>query len=142
MLRSIAAVAAGFLATAVLVTVFDALLMAVVPQWFVDPAAPTVPLLTLPGTVVNLTAGTVGAVIGGYLMALIARQNLMKHLYWLIGVLVLFGLLSATMDAGMGLPLWYSVLVVVLGIAGYYLGVRLYIARRGEAEAPPTPAEV
>lgn len=138
MLRSILAIVAGFLVTAVLVVVTDAVMAMLVPSLYPDMMAGGRPTPT--GLLINLAYGTLYAVIGGFVMALIARRNLMKHLYWLIGVLVVFGLLNGAMYAAI-MPWWYSVGVVVLGIVGYWIGVKLYMRSRGEeaasiAEAP------
>jgi hypothetical protein len=128
MLRSIAAVVAGFLVTGLLVSLSDALIMVVAPQLFPPPpAAP--PLASM---LISITYGTLYAILGGYVMAVIARQQLMKHLYWLIGLLIVFGILSAFAYAVV-LPWWYNVAVVVMGIVGYYIGVQLYAKRHGEA---------
>jgi hypothetical protein len=142
MLRSILAVLAGFLTPAILVSITDLLMASIAPGLFPTPA-PGQPYQVTPlGAVINLSYGTAFAVLGADLMAAIAQRNLRQHMYWLIGLLVLFGLASAAMYAGL-LPLWYSLAVVALGIVGIVLGVRLYASRHAAepealAEAPPS----
>jgi hypothetical protein len=139
MLRSILAVVAGFAVTALLVMISDPIIMLLMPGAIQTmPGGEMVP--SAPYYIANLIAGTLSAVVGGFVMAVIARQAIMKHLYWLIGVLVAFGIVSAA-TGGALVPLWYSVLVIALGIIGYYLGVRLYLARRGQEPAPASMAD-
>ena len=129
MLKSILGIAVGFLTPAVLVTLTDQLMMSVAPGLFPDVMAGADP--TPVGMAVNLAYGTVYAVIGGWLMAVIVQRDVMRHLKWLLGLLVVFGAVSLVMSQGI-LPTWYSVLLVVLGAAGYYAGVTLYLRGRSE----------
>jgi hypothetical protein len=135
--RSIAAVAVAFFTPAILVTITDAIVGRLLPELFPQPAPGQPYQVTPTGAVLNLTYGTIFAMLGGYLLAAIAKRDLMKHFYWLVGLMVVFGLVSMMAYAGQ-LPMWYSVVVVVLGIIGYYIGLRIYQASRGGSE----PAEV
>jgi hypothetical protein len=130
MIRSIAAIVVGFMTPAILVTITDALMMQLAPQWFPNVYEGAEPTST--GLVVNLLYGTVFAVLGGWLMARIAGHDIRRHLTWLLVVLVAFGGLSAYMSRDL-LPLWYGAMLVVLGAAGYYAGAMLYL--RGAPEA-------
>ena len=91
--------------------------------------------LTVAGVVVNFAYAFVYAIVGGFVMAWIARTRIMAHLAWLLGLMVLFGVVSWYMYRGL-LPWWYEPLVVILGVAGYYLGARLYLNRRAGSPEP------
>lgn len=130
--RSALAIAAGFTVTALLVTFTDLLVARLAPQLYPDVTRGAQPTAT--GLALNLAYGTLYAVLGGFVMALIARRQVMKHLYWLIAVLVVFGVISALQYAGV-MPPWYSVAVVALGIVGYWLGAQAYLRTRGEGPA-------
>lgn len=134
MLRSIAAVAAGFLVTAILVIATDAVMQRLAPDLFPTPVPGQPIALTTGGVLVNFAYAFAFAIVGGYVMAWIARRAVMRHLAWLLGLLVVFGVASAFMYAGL-LPWWYEPLVVILGVIGYYLGARLYLTRHGGMEA-------
>ncbi len=143
MLRSAAAVIGGFVVTAVLIMITDAVMQMLLPSLFPVPPAGQPYQVTMGGVVLNFTYAFLYAIVGGFVMAWIARRNIMKHLYWLLGLMVVFGVISAVMYAGV-LPVWYEPLVVVLGVAGFYLGAWLYLRQRGEehegAGAEATPA--
>jgi hypothetical protein len=107
-------------------------MMQLAPQWFPDVAAGQAP--TVPGMAISLAFGTLSAILGGYVLGVIARRDVMRHLYALSALLVVFGLVSAAMYGGQ-VPLSYSLLVVALGLAGYYLGAQLYLRRAGGSPA-------
>lgn len=133
MLRSIAAVLGGFVLTAVLILITDGLMGMLLPSLFPTPTAGQPYELTTGGVILNFSYAFLYAIAGGYFMAWIARRQIKKHLYWLLGLMVVFGVISAFMYLGI-LPWWYEPVVVVVGVAGFTLGARLYLSRVGEAD--------
>jgi hypothetical protein len=71
--------------------------------------------------VVNLIYGTLYAVFGGYVCAVIAKQNRMKHGLALAGLVFLLSLVSVYIDRGQQ-PVWYQVMLVILGAPGAAAG--------------------
>jgi hypothetical protein len=135
--RSVAAIAAGFVATAGLSTGADAVLHAtgVYPPYGVRMGD---------GLFVLATAYRVAfTVFGGYLAAWLAPSRPMWHT-WMLGIIGTFAALAglvATWNAGLG-PRWYPLLLVVTAVpcvlAGGWLhaqAVGVRAGRRGPSRA-------
>jgi hypothetical protein len=126
LLRSIAAVAAGFALLAIgvmLATNVAVGLMLPSPE-----AGPTAAYL-----VVNLAYSAAFAVAAGYVTAKAAPYAPQIHVYALAGVLLLLGLAgvvgtAAAGAAPTGQPTWYPYVLLVLGPAGAILGGSLRAA--------------
>ena len=135
MLRSIGAVIAGYFAMAIPIMVTTLLHMIVVLGKLPQPGAhPDIP--TSFG-VVSLVYSTLYAAFGGYVCAAIARQNRLKHGLALAGLVFVLSLISVYIDRGQQ-PLWYQVLLVLLGAPATALGALL----RAKKDAPATAAAV
>jgi hypothetical protein len=130
MVRSILAVIAGYLAMFIGVSIFFAFVMGIglggMPQ---DPASFKPPTWLY---VLELVWSPIAAIAGGYVCAWIARNRPMRHVLVLVALSAVLGIISAVVEAGMK-PLWSSLAVVVLGIAGLLIGGRLRLARSAAA---------
>lgn len=121
MIRSIVAVIAGFLASALtimLITLTTVRFFTDVPlenrqaaaaslgtSWYLFELAYTLPV----------------GVLGGYVTARLARRQGSRHALALAGVILLMGVASAVGSAGLK-PLWHDVAVTLLGAGGCVLG--------------------
>jgi hypothetical protein len=119
MWRSIAAVIVGYLAMAIPIGLTTAVHMVKVLGKMPQPGQH----MDLPVSfgVVNLIYGTLYAVFGGYVCAVIAKQNRMKHGLALAGLVFLLSLVSVYIDRGQQ-PVWYQVMLVILGAPGAAAG--------------------
>jgi uncharacterized membrane protein HdeD (DUF308 family) len=86
------------------------------------------------GMLINAAYGFVYAVVGGYITGLLAPSRAMTHVYWLVGLTVVMGAVSVYLDTST-LPLWYWVLIVVVGALGIALGGSLYERRAATENA-------
>ncbi|MEW6051518.1 MAG: hypothetical protein AB1644_10710 [Candidatus Zixiibacteriota bacterium] len=121
MVRSILAVAAGYLVMAVLTLIFFAALGILVPEHFGVGMDKGNLFPLQPWPLVILGTGLVFAAAGGNVTVLIARQTPGQHIYWLAAVIVVMGLVSAFAARGVQ-PLWYQVALVIVGIIGVMIG--------------------
>ena len=125
--RSVSAVAAGFLVTAVLSLGTDVVLhtTGVFPPWF----QPMSDALFLWATAYRV----VFTVIGGYVTARVAPRRPMSHVWILgaIGILAATAGVVATWNAGPELgPKWYPILLVVTALPCVWAGGVLYVRSR------------
>jgi hypothetical protein len=125
--RSIVAIAAGFLACAVLSVGTDLVLhtVGVFPAW----GEPMPNSLFVLATVYR----TVYTVVGGYITARLAPERPMRHV-WILGLIGLLAAIAGTVGTWnkgpeFG-PKWYPLALVVLAIPSVLLGGRM--ARRLE----------
>ena len=126
MIRSIAAVAAGYVTTLVGVSTFFAIVMVLAFGGMPADAATFHPpswLLWL-----EIAFSPVLAAAGGYVCAWIAREREMRHACALAAVMVVMGAISVVGDAGLK-PMSSTIAVVVLGIAGALGGAWLRVAQ-------------
>lgn len=117
MVRSIAAVVAGYLAMLVGVLLLFAL-------WFRDPTE----LPSLSFMLFSVAWGFVSAMVGGYVTATIAQRSVQRHLVALIGVGLVIGLLRLAVSVD-GEPLWHPITNLVVMTLGVTLGGRLPAGR-------------
>ncbi len=78
---------------------------------------------------IELLISVLAAIAGGYVCAFIAGDREMRHVLILAGLLVIFGVLSAGLEAG-AKPLWSSLAVPVMGVVGLWIGGRLRLRHR------------
>jgi hypothetical protein len=130
--RSVAAVAAGFVATAALSLGLDAALHAagIFPPWGTRMAE---------GLFVLATAYRVAfTVLGGWLTARLAPARPMTHAWalGLVGTAVAAAGAAATWNAGPAFgPRWYPLALVVTALPSVLGGARLWTRSEGEAAA-------
>jgi hypothetical protein len=133
MVRSIAAVVAGFFSMAILVMIGTmALVNVLVPGGISvmrekmksgDKSMPSPSGTYLAG---NLILSFFAAVIGGWVTAHIATHDVQNHLFALAGVIVLMGVVSAFTNSSTGQPGWYKYVIPLIGVAGVCANVLLF----------------
>lgn len=120
MIRSILAVLGGYATLVVGVGAFFAILMAFVPGLSeTDPGAPFDGPAWVLGA--ELAASLVVALVGGYVCAWIAGRGEVGHGAALAGFMLVMGLVSVILEAGLK-PLWSSVAVAVLPAGSVLVG--------------------
>jgi hypothetical protein len=122
-LRSIAAVVAGFgfmASTAMVGTILATALFMPGP-----PTSGAVPALYL---AMKLGTTLIGAIFGGWIAARIALSAPMAHALALAALTAVLSVASAQQTAPSGQPVWYPILVGILGVAGILLGGKLRTA--------------
>ncbi len=124
MIRSVLAVIAGYIAMVIL-TMALFILMAriapgVLPREGMFPAPPVVALI--------LGFAFLSALVGGFVTATVALRSEEKHVFGLAAVVLVMGALNAT-TAGNSQPLWYLSALVLLALAGVYVGGNIYMNR-------------
>jgi hypothetical protein len=124
-LRSIGAIAAGLVATALLAAIADQLLhwLGVFPPWGQVTYEPMPYVLAV-------SYRTIFGVIGGYLTARLAPRVPLRHavILGIVGVVVSLGGAVAAITADLG-PAWYPMLLVALALPTAWLGGALYERR-------------
>jgi len=114
--RAFLALLAGFVAMAVIVGVITAMLTKLTPGWVGPQGQPRTAYV-----VVNLIYSLAAAILGGYVTAWIARNNILTYtLVLAIAVLLLSGL-SALQQRGRQ-PIWYQLLLMAVAPIGILLG--------------------
>lgn len=139
MLRSVAAVVAGFGFTASTVMIGTIIATALfIPGGLTAAAGGTVPA-ALPGMYLaaNLAVSFLGAVLGGWLAARIAAFAPFAHAAALAALLAAMSIGSAMSAAETPQPRWYPIVIGAIGVAGVLLGGAL---RAAAAEARQSPS--
>jgi hypothetical protein len=115
-LHAFFALAAGFLAIALLVTLMTALLNKLTPSWVTEGSHPE------PGYIfVNLGYSFLAAAVGGYITAWIAGHNPLIHVLALAIAALLLAALSALQHRGQQ-PVWYLLALVAITPIGVFAG--------------------
>jgi hypothetical protein len=122
MLRSIIAIAGGYLSIAILTMLTFAVLFNFFPGVFSGGFPP------LPWVLLILAFGFIYAVAGGYITAYLATQARFNHVLALAGLMVVLGIISAIFSSA-AQPLWYQLALIVLGLAGVLLGGRWRVSQ-------------
>ena len=125
MLRSVAAVLAGFISMTVLVMVGTLALVALlVPgglqrmKEMRSSGAQSIPEPSAGYLAANVVMSFVIAVIGGLVTQRIATHAPMAHLLALCGVMLLMGFISSRMPGSAAQPSWYRVAIPFVSVAG------------------------
>lgn len=120
MLRSVLAVAAGYITMLVLIMLLFTLIGIIFPGAFPQPDA----FPSIPWVVFILLFGLVAASIGAGVTITICRGSRIKHIHSLAIVVLFIGLvtLAASIDKQ---PIWYLVAQILVGIFGVYFGGHL-----------------
>jgi hypothetical protein len=115
-LHAFVALAAGFLAMAVLVTIMTVLLNKLTPSWVAEGSHPA------PGYIfVNLGYSFLAAGVGGYITAWIAGHNPLIHVLALAITALLLAALSSLQHRGQQ-PVWYLLALVAITPIGVLAG--------------------
>ncbi|MGH7544630.1 MAG: hypothetical protein ACREKI_00445 [Gemmatimonadota bacterium] len=126
-MRSVLAVAAGYVVLFVVVVVFFAVALG-------SPAATPSPGFLA----ASLVVGFLAAGAGGWTTATIARGAEMQHAGALVGLVVALGIVSLLLSAGRE-PLWYALANVAVGAGGVLLGGYVRYAQvRGSPPGTPS----
>jgi hypothetical protein len=124
-LRSIGAIVAGLVATAVLAAIADQILhwLGVFPPWGQVSYEP-IPYM------VAVLYRTIFGVTGGYIAARLAPRLPLRHavILGVVGVVVSLGGAVAAIAADLG-PVWYPMILVALALPTAWLGGALYERR-------------
>lgn len=124
-LLSIASVIGGFLATAILVGVSNAVASAAFNTQPKPDSPATVPSTYLTA---NLILSLLAAVAGGYICGWIAPTRPIIHVLVLAGLFTTMSLLTAvTTGAEPGQPTWYPWVIGIIGLSGVLIGGALRI---------------
>jgi hypothetical protein len=115
-LHAFLALAGGFLAIALLVTIMTALLNKLTPSWVAEGSHPE------PGYIfVNLGYSFLAAAVGGYITAWIAGHNPLIHVLALAIAALLLAALSALQHRDQQ-PVWYLLALVAITPIGVFAG--------------------
>jgi hypothetical protein len=125
MIRSVAAVAAGFLAMvlAVMIGVASAT-AALVPGGLAAMRTAVAPV-SLPASYlgVNIVVSLISAILGGWLTARLSAPQQRSNVMILAGLVVLLSVVTAMQgDPGGAQPMWYRWLIPVIGVIGVLIG--------------------
>jgi hypothetical protein len=132
MIRSVLAVLGGYAVNVIGVSTFFAVVIAVVFKGNLpaDPSAFRPPAWLFAA---ELAVTPIIALAGGYVCAWIARRKELAHGLGLGALMLVLGVVTLFMEHNLK-PLWSSLGVIVLGIAGVVAGARFRGARRRAAE--------
>jgi hypothetical protein len=114
--HSFLALLAGFAAMAALVGVATAAMVKLTPGFVGQPGQPRVGYVF-----VNLGYSFAAAMLGGFITAWVARDNVLIHIAELALIVLLLGALSALQQRGQQ-PIWYQLLLVAVMPVGVTLG--------------------
>jgi hypothetical protein len=126
LLRSIAAVVAGFVAMAAIVMLLTVLLGGLPGMAAPDGGASNLWL------VVNLAYSFLAAAAGGWVVARLAPAAGMAHAVSLVALLVLMNV-SGGMEPMPGQPDWYPVVILLILVCGLPLGAYVQVQRAARA---------
>jgi hypothetical protein len=122
MLRSILAVVVGYVVMAVVVMIGVAGLTVAFPEYAQAPQTGVVPTIPM---VLELVWGFASAIVGGIVVARIARRSPRRHAAVLAAIVLLLGAVyGLTMDLG-PLPTWFRVALPPVGAIGVLIGGRI-----------------
>jgi len=120
--KSIGAVVAGLVAIIALSLGADILLGALgIFPGITDVTTPHAPWML----VIALVYRSIFTVIGGYITARLAPQNPMRHVYVVMGIVLVLTIFGAIAGWSLGNQ-WYSILLVLTGPLFILLGGKLY----------------
>jgi len=114
--RAFLALLAGFATMAAVVGVATAMLVKLAPDWVGRQRHPRTGYI-----LVNLIYSLAAAILGGYVTAWIARNNILTYTLVLAVIVLLLSGLSALQQRGMQ-PIWYQLLLMAIAPAGIFLG--------------------
>ncbi|MGI8783320.1 MAG: hypothetical protein ACR2L2_06695 [Acidobacteriota bacterium] len=129
MLRSILALAAGYVAILVLTIFLFFVLGTFFPNVF----------LSTPGVLAVLACDFLFAAVGGYVAAALAPHSQLRHTLWLGAILVLFGVVTivwvgfSPVEGAGKEPLWYQLGRVLVTMPAVLLGGSRQVSRRQRA---------
>jgi hypothetical protein len=114
--RAFLALLAGFATMAAIVGVATALLVKLAPDWVGRQGHPRAGYI-----LTNLIYSLAAAILGGYVTAWIAHNNILTYALVLAMIVLLLSGLSALQQRGKQ-PIWYQLLLMAIAPAGIFLG--------------------
>jgi hypothetical protein len=128
MVRSVLAVIGGYFGMSLLARVLFMTLGAFWPDALADPT------VDLPLTALLFTLGftLLAAIFGGFVTATIATHSERKHVFGLMGLMVVMWIVSMPQAATQ--PMWSRLLLLLVGPTGAWIGGGLGIAKKLAAE--------
>jgi hypothetical protein len=114
--RAFLALLAGFATMAAVVSVATAMLVKLAPDWVGRQDHPRTGYI-----LVNLIYSLAAAILGGYVTARIAHNNILTYTLVLAVIVLLLSGLSALQQRGKQ-PIWYQLLLMAIAPAGIFLG--------------------
>ena len=136
MLRSAAAVVAGYAVAAVLTM---ATFLVLFPAMRTMSQAPSPPIPSRSQMFVILAMGIAAAVAGGWIAGLVARRAPFRHGLALGGLMVVLGAVHLVMNFGQE-PLWFELALMAIGLSGAALGGWLRQVRARPSITPKRPS--
>ncbi|HEY8165622.1 MAG TPA: hypothetical protein VIF83_08730 [Gemmatimonadaceae bacterium] len=125
MIRSVAAVAAGFLALILTVMIgVAAATAALIPGGLATMNTAVAPV-SLPASYLtaNIAVSLIGAILGGWLTARLSAPQQRSNVMILAGLVVLLSVVTAMQGVETGTqPMWYRWIVPVIGVVGVLIG--------------------
>jgi hypothetical protein len=115
-LRALGALLVGFLTIAVIVGITTAALMKLAPKWVGEQGSPSTGYV-----LVNLGYSLMAAILGGYVTAMIAHDNILRYAFALALIVLVLGGLSALQERGRQ-PVWYQLTLLAIMPIGAILG--------------------
>jgi len=122
MIRSILAVAAGYMAMALAVTAGSRTLTAAFPDYARAPETRVTPILPM---ILELVWAIPSAILGGYVTARIARRAQNRHVAVLAGIVIVLAIGFALIESGGPIPIWFRVLLPMVAAISVLIGGRL-----------------
>jgi hypothetical protein len=114
--RAFLALLAGFAAMAAVVGAATAMLVRLAPDWVGQQRQPRTGYV-----IVNLIYSLAAAILGGYVTAYIASNNILTYTLVLAVIVLLLSGLSALQQRDKQ-PIWYQLLLMAVAPAGIFLG--------------------
>jgi MFS-type transporter involved in bile tolerance (Atg22 family) len=124
MVRSIAAVAGGFVTMLAIVMVGTlAAVAAFVPGGLTTGMSqPPSGSLSRTYLAANLLVSLLGAIAGGWVTSRVAAASPSTHVLVLAGIILIMSVVTAAQGAAPGQPAWYPITISVIGLAGVLIG--------------------
>lgn len=124
MTKSVLSVVAGYAVMVLITMALFAALGGLVPDQFgMEPSVPPGGL----SLVVILTVGLGAALSGGWVTGRLAPRTPGRHVDALVTLVLVLGLLNFIVEATS--PTWYRIGLMIVGVAGTWLGGRLRLAQ-------------
>ncbi|HMC67202.1 MAG TPA: hypothetical protein VKI65_19860, partial [Gemmataceae bacterium] len=136
MLRSVLAVIAGFLTMGMSVGLFDAALGALMPGEFPKPGEQRHPGEMV--LLIEMAAGLLFAVLGGYVTAVAAKHSEALHATALAALVLTLGIVTVATQYE-SKPLWSHVGLTAVGVLGVLAGGWLRVAQKKRTASPESP---
>ena len=138
MLRSVAALFAGFVAMTAVVIIGAIVATALfIPGGLASMRTPTAMTLTPSYLVANIVVSFFAALLGGWITAGVARHSHGIHAATLAAIVLVLGVVQATASVE-GQPRWYGSVIPLIGMMGVLAGGAVRLGQLKRAAGSPT----